>query len=83
MPIRRRIQESAQFAQSPAKTTDSRHAAYIKQYGAVSWELDALDPTTLANLITTNILQYRDGDTWDLSIERETADIARLEEMIG
>jgi hypothetical protein len=37
---------------NPVKTTDSRHKKYLDEYGAQSWELDALDPTYIANLIT-------------------------------
>lgn len=40
---------------NPAKTTDSRFDAYIQEYGDESWELDALDPATLARLIDNEI----------------------------
>jgi hypothetical protein len=33
---------------NPAKLTDSRSEGYIQEYGHESWELDALDPATLA-----------------------------------
>ncbi|KKL20583.1 hypothetical protein LCGC14_2454000, partial [marine sediment metagenome] len=37
---------------NPAKTTDSRYAAYRDEYGDDSWELDALDPRVITELIT-------------------------------
>lgn len=49
---------------NPAKITDSRAAAYIKEYGAESWELDALEPSALAALITSEITVMLDYDAW-------------------
>ena len=40
---------------NPAKETDSRFGAYISRYGDESWELDALDPSTLDTLIRGHI----------------------------
>lgn len=40
---------------NPAKVTDSRYQSYADEYGEESWELDALDPDTLAALIEDNI----------------------------
>jgi len=40
---------------NPAKITDSRATAYIAEYGAESWELDALEPTVLAELVRTAV----------------------------
>lgn len=49
---------------NPAKTTDSRFASYIKAYGKSSWELDALPPATLAELLGDHIRINRDTDLW-------------------
>lgn len=49
---------------NPAKLTDTRARSYITEYGHESWELDALDPTTMANLIRDEILSIRDADKW-------------------
>lgn len=40
---------------NPAKVTDSRCASYIAEYGDESWELDALDPRTINELISREI----------------------------
>lgn len=40
---------------NPAKTTDSRYQSYIVEYGEESWELDALDPRMINDLITQEV----------------------------
>lgn len=40
---------------NPAKITDSRCKAYIEKYGNESWELDALKPTVIHDLITEHV----------------------------
>lgn len=37
--------------ENPAKITDSRASAYIRRFGASSWELDAIEPRQLASLV--------------------------------
>lgn len=45
---------------NPAKTTDTRYDSYINAYGLSSWELDALEPKILDDLISRNIEKYLD-----------------------
>lgn len=52
--------------ENPAKTTDARFAGYEKLYGKKSWELDALSPTYLANLLKGHITQHIDQHGWNL-----------------
>lgn len=54
---------------NPAKSTDSRFADYREKYGVESWELDALEPAYLANLVTTEITQLVDRPKWDARLE--------------
>lgn len=49
--------EEHQPPPNPAKTTDSRYDSYIAEYGDESWELDALDPRILVELITEAVEQ--------------------------
>lgn len=49
---------------NPAKETDSRFAGYIREYGGESWELDALEPQLLAQLVRTEIENVLDEDAW-------------------
>ncbi len=50
--------------ENPAKSTDSRFASYRRLYGESSWELDALSPAYLANLLSREIDQYLDPGRW-------------------
>ena len=47
---------------NPAKETDSRSADYVNRYGHESWELDALDPKVITNLIRDSVANYTDED---------------------
>lgn len=40
---------------NPAKQTDARFKEYAKKFGHSSWELDALNPKVLAELVRTNV----------------------------
>ena len=50
---------------NPAKLTDSRAKDYIETYGDESWELDALDPSVLEELINGEIEEVRDEILFD------------------
>lgn len=54
---------------NPAKTTDSRFQQYMELYGTESWELDALPPTYLSELLGDAVTERIDPDAW---AERET-----------
>lgn len=54
-----------------AKETDSRYAAYCAQYGPSCWELDALEPAVLADLVRDNVLELRDEGLWQQAVARE------------
>lgn len=63
---------------NPTKLTDSRAEWYIDQYGESCWELDALDPVVISDLIRNAIESRRDDAVWNASIARETAARASL-----
>jgi len=66
---------------NPAKVTDSRFEGYQRLYGNESWELDALDPNTLAELIRTNVADLTDEDLLEDALDRETEErqtVARI-----
>jgi len=56
---------------NPAKLTDSRAKAYIAEFGDDSWELDALEPSVIVELIRSTILSVRDEDAWSEKVEEE------------
>lgn len=64
---------------NPAKLSDARAADYISKYGEESWELDALDPKYVENLIKTAVLRIRDETAWNESMQRENADLMEMD----
>jgi len=56
---------------NPAKSTDGRFKAYQKKFGDSSWELDALEPTILQELIRDAINDVIDRDKWKESRDYE------------
>ena len=47
---------------NPAKITDSRSTSYINKFGDESWELDALEPKVLHDLITDSVTEFMDEE---------------------
>lgn len=50
---------------NPAKLTDARAAGYIEEHGESSWELDALRPDVIDDLIETAILDVLDTKRYE------------------
>lgn len=63
---------------NPAKTTDARFTSYEAKHGDESWELDALEPDTLTDLIKQEVDQYIDRDAWDAALERQREETSQL-----
>ena len=57
--------------ENPAKVTDSRFQGYADIYGYSSWELDALEPKVLENLVENKIKDFINPDLWDEIIAKE------------
>jgi len=66
---------------NPAKTTDSRYVSYISRYGEESWELDALDPRVLTELITNQTTEYTDEGKRNSLIEKQEIDREQIQEI--
>lgn len=56
---------------NPAKTTDSRATGYIERFGLSSWELDALDPSIIGDLVEAEIKDLIDPEVWNNTVDRE------------
>ncbi len=56
---------------NPAKVTDARYAEYAQEYGEESWELDALEPSYLVNLVRTTVAEYCDQACWNERYEQQ------------
>jgi len=67
--------------ENPAKETDSRFLDYRRLYGDSCWELDAVEPRDLAELVRDEVLGLRDDDLWDEAVAREDEAKKKLAEL--
>lgn len=67
---------------NPAKVTDARFEAYQSLYGDESWELDALEPQVLVDLIRERVEALREDDAWFESLQRLRDDKEKLSNFI-
>ncbi len=67
---------------NPTKMTDSRAKDYLAKYGAECWELDALDPMTLVNLIRSAVTQLRDEDIYRSDLRAQEEGRRTLKEIV-
>lgn len=56
---------------NPAKLTDPRADAYVAEHGSSSWEVDALPPETLQQIIRDALEDYTDWDRMNAVIATE------------
>ena len=66
---------------NPAKVTDSRFADYAAKYGDDSWELDALEPAVLTELVGRAVRKYRDSSLWERATIRQIDARNELQEL--
>lgn len=57
---------------NPAKLSDSRCGKYIEQYGDESWELDALEPQVITDLITNEVTAFRNDEIYQAVCDKES-----------
>lgn len=67
---------------NPAKQTDSRFQSYQEEFGDSSWELDALEPKVIAELISDEVFKLRDHKQYDETCAREQKEKEQLARMI-
>lgn len=63
---------------SPAKETDSRSPDYVARFGNDSWELDALEPRVLHDLVEDELSGLIDRTEWEASDEWDEQERATL-----
>jgi hypothetical protein len=68
---------------NPAKMTDSRFREYVMDYGTESWELDALEPAVIVDLIKEKVLNHRDEGLWEIKEEELEYDLAQLDKIVS
>lgn len=68
---------------NPTKLTDSRSAGYVKKFGKTCWEVDALNPRTLTQIVDDHIREQIDIGLYEETMEREAKDIVTLKKFIS
>jgi hypothetical protein len=67
---------------NPTKLTDSRAQEFIRKYGRESWEVDALDPPTLQDLVSKALDRYTDHGLMKDIIAQEKIQKARIRKVL-
>ena len=66
------LDQTADLPPNFAKETDSRYAAYVQRFGATDcWELDALAPNVISDLVRDELGNLIDADAWASAIADE------------
>lgn len=63
----------------PNKKKDSREPGYAAKYGEQSWEVDALEPLTLNEIVDAAVEPLCDMELFNAALEREQKNKARIE----
>lgn len=66
---------------NPAKSTDSRYTGYRDLYGDESWELDALNPEYITDLIAVEMRGIVEDGEWSMAEERQEEGRRLLQEV--
>lgn len=66
---------------NPTKLSDARAEEYIRKYGHECWELDALEPEVISNLIETEVHQLENKSITNEVAKRERQDKQRLQKI--
>lgn len=67
---------------NPAKITDSRCSKYMEEFGDESWELDALEPKVITDLIKEQVTMYRDDEIYQAVCAREEREKEELQLLV-
>ena len=66
---------------NPTKRSDSRANGYIEKYGYECWELDALEPWVIRDLIRKNVRKYRSDRQYKSILKQEKSEKTLLEDI--
>lgn len=67
---------------NPAKLTDSRFGGYAAEHGDESWELDALEPRVLNQLIRDAVAKYRDDAKWTANLAKDSENRSTMQNIV-
>lgn len=66
-----------------AKESDARYKSYVDRFGTTEcWELDALEPAVVHEIIKEAVLQVRDEKKWDAALLYEATEKQTLTEVV-
>lgn len=87
LEVRRIALNMAQIKQqnpppNPAKITDTRYDNYERDYGLESWELDALEPQFISNLIKEEVDKERNIDKWNELYQLQESERKQIDNLI-
>lgn len=68
---------------NPTKLTDARAKQYVPKYGYESWELDALEPRVLTDLISEAIKEHCDTDLLDEARDQQDRERDQIRELVN
>jgi len=68
---------------NPAKITDPRAGKYIAKHGNTSWEVDALTPEVLHQLVQESVEALIDTDKFEKMRKQEEKDKEKLRKLVG
>lgn len=74
--------EEYNLPHNPAKITDPRAKAYIEKFGQVSWEVDALKPKVIEQIVEGGIKEHTDMDVYRAIVEKEANDKAKIKSIV-
>jgi hypothetical protein len=78
------LDQTAGLPPNFAKETDSRYAAYVRRFGATDcWELDALAPNVISDLVRDELVNLIDADAWASAIADENDNRSILTAVAG
>lgn len=67
---------------NPAKIKDPRAGWYLAEHGNQSWELDALSPEALEQIVRDAVIEQLDEAAFEEMLEQENVDKERLRKLI-
>lgn len=63
---------------NPTKIKDPRSKWYIEKYGESSWEVDALPPDVMMEIVENSICKYVNMEEWNKVLQEEEEQISRF-----
>ena len=68
---------------NPAKITDPRAKGYIKKFGQVAWEVDALKPPIMEKIVRDSIEETIDMVLYNSVLQEENNDKGIINKMVN